>query len=487
MIPNGKVIFGEWLPDIPAHENPGLVVASNVYPTAGGYAPYYALETSSIGEIPAEPIGAFVGVGSDNLTYLHTGTGTKLYDGSAVIGSAMTDRSGATVFTSTVEGDFWSFAQYNNYVIATNFKDVPVYKTIAAAANFVTLAGTGTAPKAQVVGVIGQFVVLGNLNDGGTLKPSTIQWSAIDDPGNWPTVGTAGALAVQSSAETLPPEYGPVTAIVGGKESGLIFQERAIHRVTYVGGDIVFQFDKVSDKIGCISPKSTVSVGGITYFWSANGIAKTDGAVAVPVGENRVDRTIWANFSSFFYRFIVSAAYSSARNCILWSYTTSAASRPTDILVYNIGLDRFSTITQAHTRLVQGKNRSFEPFAYSSSPYLFGQFPVSGDTSTAVLQTGDAELNPGGLSFISGVRPILEKGSADTLSSLTVALAARDTSDQTQTFGSAVSRTSRTGMCDFRVEGRYVAAKMSFTASDSGSLAMKAAGIQFDYLPAGSV
>lgn len=487
MIPNGKVIFGEWLPDLPAHENPGLVVASNVYPMDGGYAPYYALSTSSIGEIASEPKGAFIAVADDNTTYLHTGTGTKLYDGSAVVGSAMTDRSGATTFTATTAGDFWSFAQYGTIVIATNFRDVPVYKEIGTTDNFATLATSGTAPKAQVIGVIGQFVVLGDLDEGGTLLPSTIQWSAIDDPNDWPTVGTTGAIAVQSSAEKFPAEYGPVTAIVGGKSVGLVFQERAVHRMTYIGGDVVFQFEKISDKIGCAAPRSPVQVGGVTYFWSMNGIAKTDGVTVVPMGSERVDKTIWRNFSSMGSRWFVTGVYSSIRNCILWSYTTSNSGRPSDVLIYSVGEDRFSTATQFHTLLVQGKDQSLEPFGYSQSPYRFGSFPVSGATSTATIQTGYAELNPGGHVFISGVRPLIEKYSSDTLSSLTVSLAARETTDATQSFGSAVSRTSRTGMCDFRVDGRYVAANVSFAASGSNNLLIKASGIQFDYVPTGGV
>ena len=485
----GKVMFGEWLPDLARYENPGLVTADNAYPFNKAYAPFFPLETPSGTPLPATPAGLFIGTDSDGSQYAFAGTLTKLYDQGVSITNNWTDRSGATTFTMSDASYFWSFAQFDDEVVATNFSDVPVSKDIGSTDDFATLATTGTAPKARVCGVIGRFLILGDTDDG-THVPSRIAWSAIDDIHTWETPETSAALAVQSGAQVFPQEYGPVTAIASGSLWGLVFQRYAIHRLRYVGGDTVFQIETISRNIGCSSPRSVVERKGVFYFWSSDGIKATDGNEVLPIGKGKVDETV--QLASLDNRQLIVGALDERYSCVVWAYTASVALLK--LLFYNYQEDRFGSADLACNTMAQGRPQDGSDYTpaypwFLNSSYYLTFLPALGTASTATFTTGEAELNEGGRVFISGVRPLVSNySSAKSPTSITVALATRNTQDEEGlTFGSNTSRTSRTGMCDFRTGGRYVSAKTIITSGSGEDTFRKAVGLQFEYDAEGAV
>jgi hypothetical protein len=87
---------------------------------------------------------------------------------------------------------------------------------------------------------------------------------------------------------------------------------------------------------------------------------------------------------------------------------------------------------------------------------MIGSF--SGAAKTATSETGEVSLK--NLMWIDGLRPLVTGSPA----SVQVAIAVRDAQDNTsRTFGTPVSRTTRTGICDFREQGRYISAQMTVT------------------------
>lgn len=99
----------------------------------------------------------------------------------------------------------------------------------------------------------------------------SIRWSAINDPTDWPTPATDDARAKQSGREVLPPEFGEVTGIAGDDFYMYVFQERAVTKGTYVGGDIVFSFDTFEENRGCVRPGRMAKVDDLVIFESLHG------------------------------------------------------------------------------------------------------------------------------------------------------------------------------------------------------------------------
>ena len=151
-------------------------------------------------------------------------------------------------------------------------------------------SGTTGMPDATVMGTIGQHVFIG-LVGLSTNEPFTVRTSAIGDARDWPTPGSTDARTKQSINEVLPAEYGKVTGIVGGQFYGYIFQQRAIHKVTYIGGDVVFSFSLLDNTRGCIDYNRYATAKQTTFFESEGGYHSLREDVVTDIGSGRVDIT----------------------------------------------------------------------------------------------------------------------------------------------------------------------------------------------------
>lgn len=476
LIEDGRVMFGEWLPDQPEFENPGLIEARNCLPVDNSYTKFSSVSTRD-DALAAAPIGAYATIDNSGNPEIYAGTATKLYQKT---GTTWTDRTPAP-YTAGVN-DYWRFAQFDSYVIATDYADVPQRKTIASVANFQALATTGAAPKARQVGVINRFVFLGDIDDGVTVLPYAVQWCAINDSTNWPTPATPTARAVQSGRQTLNSAHGAVTAIATGQFWGLIFQKRAITRATYVGGDTVFQFETFELSRGCWAAQSMIQIGSFCYFLAHDGWYVTDGQTSEAVGDGKVDRWFYARIDQSKLDKIT-AGVDWTNKCILWNFADSSATSGTTnfVLALNFNRRRFSYAEQSMQLMIRSYTESMTeeglaalyasldditvsmddpswqggaPTAMCFSANKIGTF--SGSALDALFETGESSPNSFGFTFIRGARPLV----SGQPTSITVQIGYRSNQDQSRTYTNETARTSRTGVCDFRQKGKFLTARL---------------------------
>ncbi len=467
------VKFGEWLPDIPAFENPGLTEALNCLPVDQQYAPYYTFAASS-SAIANRPQGGFAALDPTGNSYIYAGDATKLYvlsGGSFVASSA----------SYTIPGtEVWSFAQYDDQVIATDYSDVPQVASIGSSA-FGALASVGTAPNARYVGIIGQFVVLGNTNDVNGVLPHRLQWSSVNQPQNWPTPGSLAAIAAQAGAQVLRAEFGGVTGIVGGDQIGIVLQKNALVRMQYVGGNVVFNFDTYEEKRGGFFPNATIKVGNLVYFIAADGFYVTDGSSSTPIGKARVDRTFLGDCDQTYIE-RVRAGVDYFNKCIYWCYPSHGASNgvPDSLIVYNYVENRWTHANDTVQLIFLGLTVGYTldglavpypvldniPLPLDSPVWQGGQPALSafgptnalgtfaGAAATATLTSGEFELNPMARSTIQGIRPLV----TGNPTSISVAISSRNTqNNSTQSFGLPITPTAGTGVCDLMQDTKFIA------------------------------
>lgn len=476
---DGVVKFGAWLPDLPELDNPGLTEALNVLPVAKSYVPYRPLSTQS-GALGSRPYGAISVRDADGNSALYAGTATDLYQRSV---GAWVDHSTAVAYTTSTL-DFWRFAQFDNFVIATNYADLPQKLTIGDAGNFDDLADTGTAPRARAIGVIGRFVMLGHTNEGvNGVVPHRLQWCAIGDCTDWPTPGTADALTKQSGEQFMDATSGPVLAIEGEEQFGIVFQRSAISRLTYVGGDVVFQFDNIDKSRGLLCPNAVATVGKRRYFPSSEGFFVTDGVNVEPIGDGQVDQFFLDNLDSGFPERVY-AAVDRSKKIIYWAFPGpgNTGGRPNMLIVYNYLEQRWTRCEQEIEVLIPGLtiSTSIDDFddLFDSvddiSPPLDSSFwaggaaavfgfstdfevgALSGTPGTARIDGQEVELNPGLYTYIQGIKPLVTGSAVD----VTIALGQRDMTDEAVTYSDPVERTTSTGYCDFDTESRYNRVRM---------------------------
>lgn len=470
MIP---IKFGEWLPDLPFYANPGLVEAKNCIPVDGAYAPLLELEADGADLLTTEPQGALAAITADGSTEIYAGDATKLYQRQ---GAAWTDRSGATY--STPSTGYWALTQFDSTVLATNYSDPIQSRDAGSADDFADLSAD--APVARTLGVINRFVIAGDTDDAlNGPVPHRVQWPTIDDPTDWPIPNTADARTNQAGEQFLNATYGAVTGVASGQFFGMVFQQRGINRFTYQGGDVVFQVEEYEKNRGLWVPRSLVQIGNLAYFIAADGFYVTDGQSVVAIGTSKVDRFFYDNFAQG-SREKVTACIDSTNKCIYWAYPSNEGSIPDRLLIYNYQEKRwtraemsvqllFTSLSSGYTLeqlddlfpSIDAMTISLDSSQWAGGIPTVGAFTgnslasFAGDALDSVFETGEQDGES--LIYIDSVRPMV----TGDPSLITVAMAARERQDnEDRDFGNPIARTLRTGVCDFRKQGRYMSAQV---------------------------
>jgi len=452
---DGTILFKEWLPDQPDLNNPGLTEAHNVLPMDGTYKSFLPLVASG-NTLNSRPIGAIETYQpASNIRYIYAGQTTTIMRQLVGLGTWSTVGSGYTATSAT-----WEFAVYDDLIFATNFLDTVQVQTLGAAA--FAAPALGSPPRARRVGKVGQFIVLGDTGEATNGDvPHRVQWPAIDDPTNWPLPGSATAIASQAGEQFLDSQWGPVNAIVGGDQFGIVMQRGGLNRMTYVGGNTVFQFDKIAGALGLYLPNSVVEVNGLWYYISEGGIYVTDGVSAQPVGNGKVDRYFAENAILGSFEERVYGAVDSNRKIIKWCYPSGGLGTVDRLLIYNYQEKRFTYATQTCNTLISapGDRSQVRYIRGFTDTHRAARF--TGTPGTATLETGEVEPNPGGYACVQGIRALTDV----TVNAVTVAMGTRDQQSDSVTYTSETTANSRTRIANFRGEARYHRARLKIAGT----------------------
>ena len=320
-MPTQRIQFKDWLPDQPSILD-AVSEANNVTPLAVGYGPFKSAVNYS--GAATEDLNNCFAAKVDNDVSIFAGGATKLFKVSAT-DLTMEDVSKASGYTGI---NRWKFVQFGNYALASNGSEKIQYYDVNVSTDFADLAAA--APVAKYITVVRDFVVGANIGAG--TYPSRVQWSDINDPTDW----TAGA-ASQSDYQELP-DGGDITGITGG-EFGIVFLEKAIVRMSYIGSPLFFQFDTISRNVGCIEGGSIAQYGGVSYFLSDDGFYSCNGQQVVGIGAEKVDRYFFNN-ANIGDIDSISAAIDPERNLVIWNYTTVSGNR--QLIIYNFETQKWS-------------------------------------------------------------------------------------------------------------------------------------------------
>ena len=493
--------FGPFAPDLPDYASGGADVVKNVVPrTDNSYGPVGAL-TAYSGALTARCQGTLFVRDTDGSSYGFAGDASKLYKLSAGSTSWADVKKVGGYTTGTDER--WSFALYGRTVIATNYTDAAQAYVMGTSALFDDLSSG--APKARYVCVNDLFVILANTVDGtyGT-KPQRVWWSAIDNPGSWPTPATAAALQVQSDYRDLPGEGGQIQGMVSGLSACdvAVFQEHAVFRGLRVGAPAVYDFKQVENARGCVAPGSIARLGPVAFYLADDGFYAFDGASSTPIGRDKIDAWVWGQINqSYLYR--VTSTVDPQRKLVLWAFpgAQSSGGTPNLMVVFNYGNGEWSYIEQDVEILCQSSSFGYtleqldsfgtlETLPYSldsrawvgSGRALLSGFTTahklglfSGSNMEATLETAEAQPAPNARAVVCGVRPIVDVASSS------VTMGTRGLLSDVVTWGTTVAMDA-TGRAPQRAEGRFHRARVTIPA---GADWLHAQGVEFEAVARG--
>lgn len=463
--------FGEWLPDQGTLNNPGATVADNVFSAAESYLPLSSLGAFSDAAADRVRGGIFIKNNTETV-YGYVGTDDELYQ----VGATLTDvsRSSGGAYTTTEETN-WEFTQFGNQVVAVNFNDDTQIIT-AGGANFAALAGS--PPRAKHVATVGNFVVLGNTSDTTDgHRTNRIWWSGSEDITNW-TPATN-----QSDNQDLLGSGGAVNKIIGG-DYGVVFRDRSIHRMDYVGTPIIFEINEVEPERGTSLPGSVVQKGRSIFYISQDGFYELiDGAYSNPIGAEKVNRFFLEDLDTN-YKHRVSSAIDPVNNLAVWSYPGEGNSNgtPNKLIIYNWITKRFTSASITAQYIFNGFTTGFTlenldsfgtletlPFSLDSAVWNGGNLLLAGANISnqvgyfngaaldAVIET--SEFGGERTSKLRSVRSYIE---GDGNTSITIQIGHRSTLRANPVWTTAQALNAD-GVADILRTSRYMRARANIT------------------------
>lgn len=490
------VPFPEFAPDQPDFHNTGSNLIQNVLPlTKTSYGPFPSLTPVSTA-LTARCQGAYAMMDPAGNVRLFAGDATKLYrmDPSSASPADVSKAGGY----STGSTDRWEMTLFGSRIIATNFND-PIQSYIeGSSALFANLITTGqTDLKARSVAIIKDFVFFGNTTDGADgPQPQRVRWSAIDDPTNFPALGSGAAATVQSDAQDLVGDQGWVQGIVGnlGTSDGAVFQERAVIRAQYIGPPAIWDFHVAEGVRGTPAPGSIAQLSNIAYYLGEDGFYAFNGTASQPIGFENVDHTFFRDVDqSLLYR--VTSTVDPINKIVYWGYPGAGhdgIGNCNRIIAYHVVLDRWA-ITAANDIQIEVLFRALS-FGYTLEqldliyPNL-DLMPVSLDSRTltggrsvlsafdishmynqftganlaVTVETSETQPLEDKRALVTYFRPMIET-SATVAPSIQVA--SRNRLNDPIVFSSPVLMDT-SGSCFTRVEGRYFKVRMTLPAGSS--------------------
>ena len=469
--------FGEWLPDLPDHVNPGATQARNVFPAVNSYRPFQNIAATTSNGTTARCQGGKAFKSDGGVVSIFAGDATKLYK---ITSNAFVDESGGTTFSFPAES-YWDFVRFGEVIVAFNGDDAAQAWTLDSSTDFAALAGS--PPVFRHAAVVGNFLVTG-------FQPTAqnkVQWSSFNTPTAW----VAGVN--QSDSEVLP-EGGVITGITGGQH-GLIFQEDRITRMDYRGGNVVFSFRRIEDNRGAVQGKNIIQVGNLVYYLSEDGFYVTDGSSSKPIGANKVDRFFY-NDLKFTLRERVRASYDHENKLVMWSYPSATGNNSgihnDKILIFHIASNRWSIVELEHEVIIDYLSPGFTleelddyptsgtddldaiTVSLDSAVFIGGLRTLGavdtnhklgsfgGDALEAEIGTAEQEFAKNSRSLVTNVRPIVDTTAATGTLSFRNRVA--DTASNT-----AASSIHATGTMPFHKSARYFKFNLTIPAATTWS------------------
>lgn len=505
----------EFAPDMPDLSD-ATSIATNVMPTTpASYGPLRDLAPYSTNTLDSQCLGMGFAEDTALVHQVFAGTTEKLWR--VVAGSKTWGDVSGTVY-ATGAGENWRFAQYKNLELATNFADpIQAYDMIGGG-TFADLSAD--APLSRFIAVAKGFAIAASTFDGsGGANPARVWWSAVNDPTNWPTPGTAGAQQVMSDYNDIPGVQGQITGLapsLAGCDCAVFF-ERGVQRMIFSGPPAVFDFYAASSVKGMPAPNSLVPLGSYVYYLGEDGFYVFDGNTAVPIGANKVDKWFYANVDNSAFDLVIGAP-DIANKAICWAFKSiySTTGLPDMMLLYRWDIQRWAISEYSQQWIsripVVTADAGSPP---SSLPLTAGQLQLaavdansymaffSGANLAALVGTKVVQITSGRRTFVNATRPLVDSAppqavivtasgltiltasglaflTAADAATITVAMSARNNYQEAETFGPE-QPIDNSGQCSQRSDGRYHRGRVSVPGGTWTTMA----GLDVAGVPAG--
>lgn len=368
-----------WAPDADTTQPGILADVQDMIPTVKGYAGAPSSVGIGLAALAAECRGAASVTLLDGSSVLFAGTQTKLYKAGTTSWTDVTDVAGDYTGSTTSR---WVFTQQGDLTLAVNKVDPSQYYLHASSTDFDALSGM---PKALVVEAVGNFILIGNYNDGSDVVDG---WgcSALGDYTDW-----TADVDTQCTYGRLYDTPGPILGLKRLMEYAVFYKRKSMYLARYVGQPNTWEFSLISDVIGAVGQAAIERVGTTHFFLGDDNFYAYDSASIQPIGDPIKE---WFNADcNNARRQYAEALHDKQAGLVYWFYSQGTATTLNAWVCYNYRNNKWGKGNITIEAAVQ----------YVAASLSYNDLDTRYSTYDGFPAVGYDDLNPSGLSVVPAV------------------------------------------------------------------------------------
>ncbi len=283
----------------------------------------------------------------------------------------------------------WTTDLINNFIVANNPDDNPMYWDGQTSNNFVDLPGWPANTKCQALRTFGTYLFALGIEDAAGTRLNEVAWSDEATTGDVPQSWTPTPTNDAGSRE-LGETEGVIVDADRLRNDLIIYKDFSTYRCSFVGGNDVFGFFLLYEDSGCLGRNCVVTSRNRHYVMTRDDIITHDGVnPPVSIADRRVRNYFKANLneSEGARAYAVNHA---ARNEIWFCFPETGSDTPTTALIYNVNEDSWGIRDITYSHIIEGL------IAPPTTLFTWDTYSGTWDTATETWNentAGTGELN----------------------------------------------------------------------------------------------
>lgn len=189
--------------------------------------------------------------------------------------------------SGTVSDGNWTHTQVGEYLIVNNQTEAPFVMS-PSDSQFGTLSNWPANTRCSKIQYYNGYLVAIGLIENGTETPYVVRWSDAVQPGSLSPSWDYTVTTNLAGRNELAGSDGPILDMSQLGDQMILYMRDAVYAMQYIGGTFVFNFRKIFDDDGIITPGAVASVKGGHLVVGNDDIYLYDGSTKRSISDGRV-------------------------------------------------------------------------------------------------------------------------------------------------------------------------------------------------------
>jgi hypothetical protein len=187
----------------------------------------------------------------------------------------------------------WGLTVLDQIPVLNNGKDEPQYWAVPGTGNLANLPYDATNDwsdvllSAKVIAAYKNFLVAFNIISNVTHWPHMVWWSEVADPGSIPSTWDYTDATSLAGRTVLAGTEGHIVDAIPMRDDLLVYKTDAVYRMSFVGGTLLFRFQRIKGMRGALSAGCVAEIDGRHLVVGDGDIYIHDGQNPVSIAEDK--------------------------------------------------------------------------------------------------------------------------------------------------------------------------------------------------------